>query len=280
MHSTEIKTDKILLHDRAILEVYGNHAEIFLQNLITCNIIGMNSGHATFGGLLTPQGKILHEFILQKKGDSFLLDCHRNHRDHLVERLIFYRLRSEVIIKKRNHIVFVQLKRSESIDEEGFLDPRSGNLGRRWFTLLYSEKNLKNDFSVEWHRRRIESGIPELGHDFHSDQVFPHEAFYDRYLKSGVDFNKGCYVGQEIVSRMQNRGITRKRFVLCKTENGEALPEHGIEIITKGRRVGTIGSSINEMGLAFVRWDRVENALISGDIFTANGQKIILNHPQ
>ncbi len=245
------------LTSRALLSLEGADVVSFLQNLITCEIENLEIGAASFGALLTPQGKILFDFFVVREANGFILDVDQEHRDPLARRLTFYKLRADVQITNDERTVFVGWPNSNSQPPQGFIDPRNQNLGWRF----YGEKLETNSDETDWHQNRIASGIPQSGSDFELGSLFPHDALMDQFEHCGIDFSKGCYVGQEVVSRMQHRGTARNRFVIVSSI--EPFPEDlvGTSLTADDKRVGTMGSSIGSTGLALVRLDRTGSAL-------------------
>ncbi len=256
-----------LLDDRALLAVSGEEATEFLQNLVTCDVENLGFDQSTFGSLLTPQGKILFEFIITKPDKGFFLDCRTDMRDDLLKRLMFYKLRAAVDLTKDERKVFVVWNDDEEVD------PRAGELGNR----IYADNADTNASCEDWHAHRISVGIPELGVDFLSSSAFPHEAMMDQYSNAGVDFTKGCYVGQEVVSRMQHRGTTRSRFV--QVIGNATLPELGTEIVANEKTIGKMGSSQGVNGLALVRLDRATTARDLGASITSGVVELELQLP-
>lgn len=251
------------LSDRATLFVKGEEATEFLANLITCALPDKGALH--FGALLTPQGKILFEFFVLGLDDGYLLDCLANERDALLKRLMFYRLRAKVDLAPSDLNVF-----GSFVDENsGHKDPRHGDMGWR----IYDDGIGEQDSA--YHSRRIAAGLAELGYDFDASAVFPHEVSMD--FTTGVDFQKGCYVGQEVVSRMQHRGTARSRFVIINGE--ENLPTMGTSILAGEKTIGTMGSSVSSQGLALMRLDRLTTALDIGTPITAEGQAVTFTAP-
>lgn len=225
----------------------------FLQNLITCDVSGLEVGQSSFGALLSPQGKILYEFFVQRQAKGYLIDCAMSGRDELAKKLQFYKLRADVTVETIDdqHVFAVWNGKIEG----SFPDTRHEQMGSR----IFANELETNASEVDWHKHRIDVGIPELGPDFASGNVFPHEALMDQYENAGVDFSKGCYVGQEVVSRMQHRGTARSRFVKISAQ--EELPQMGCEIRSRDRKIGTMGSSAGQSGLALLRLDRANEAM-------------------
>ena len=256
-----------LLDDRSLISISGEAATDFLQNLITCDVENLTVDSATFGALLTPQGKILFEFLVSKSDNGFLLDCRDDMRSALLKRLMFYRLRAAVDIEADDRKIFVTWGSDSS------RDPRHAGLGQRSYLKAVETNASKQD----WHTLRISCGVPELGVDFLTSSTFPHEAMMDQYESAGVDFTKGCYVGQEVVSRMQHRGTARSRFVHVTGQT--PLPVVGTEILSGEKTIGTMGSSYDKEGLALVRLDRAAAARDIGADITCKGVALELKLP-
>jgi folate-binding protein YgfZ len=270
-----------VLPSRAVLRVRGGDAGKFLQGLIT-NDIGKAQGSGAFhAGLLSPQGKILFDFFVVEHGDEFLLDVAQDKAAELMQRLNFYRLRAQVEIAEEPVLAVAAVWGGSPRPVEGaiiFTDPRLAELGFRM--LLPKGTDLATlgceaQPEADYHLFRIGLGVPEGGRDYAFSEAFPHEALFDQL--NGVDFAKGCYVGQEVVSRMEHRGTARKRIV--PVEGDAALPASGTSIEADGVPIGTLGSVSGASGLALIRLDRAEAALARGKSLTAGGIKIALRRP-
>ena len=200
-----------LLPDRAVIAVSGPEALPFLQGILTCNVETLPEGEARLGALLTPQGKIQFDFLVSRAGDGFRLDVAAERVADLVKRLGLYRLRAKVSVAAEPTLgVAAAWDGSETAAETARMrDGRLPALGER----LYFEAGAFSADATEddYHAHRIGLGIPEGGRDFTLGDAFPHEALMDQL--GGVDFKKGCYVGQEVVSRMQHRGTARTRIL-------------------------------------------------------------------
>jgi folate-binding protein YgfZ len=270
-----------LLASRGVLRVRGADARKYLQGLITNDIGKAQGGEAIHAGLLSPQGKILFDFYVLPAGDGFLIDVAQDKADELLKRLTFYRLRAQVEIAEEPSLVVAAAWGGTPRKPEGALiyaDPRFPELG---FRILVAQGTSAADFGCEpapeedYHAFRIRQGVPEGGRDYAFGEAFPHEALFDQL--HGVDFAKGCYVGQEVVSRMEHRGTARKRIVPVE---GEApLPASGTNVEVDGVPIGTLGSVSGASGLALIRLDRAEEALASGKQLNAGGVKIALRRP-
>jgi hypothetical protein len=261
--------------------VRGADARKYLQGLIT-NDIGKAQGvHAIHAGLLSPQGKILFDFFAIAAGDGFLIDVAEDRAGELLKRLSFYRLRAQVEIEEEPSLAVAAAWGGTPHLPEGaivYADPRLPELG---FRLLVAQGTNAPDLGCEPARQedydafRIGLGVPEGGRDYAFGEAFPHEALFDQLC--GVDFAKGCYIGQEVVSRMEHRGTARKRIVPVE---GEApLPASGTSVEADGVPIGTLGSVSGASGLALVRLDRAEEALARGRALMAGGVKIALRRP-
>ena len=252
-------TQPIRLAGRSVFRVGGADARTLLQGLLTCDFDDIAPGKPQHGALLTPQGKILFEAIVHQSGDdAYLFDTDSELGSDFIKRLMFYRLRAKVSIEPADDLTVVALPggHSDSLPD----DPRLTALGARG-VMPAGEAESYPAGDAAFHAHRIACGVAELGSDYPSGEVFPHEANHDQL--GGVDFQKGCYVGQEVVSRMQHRGTARKRFVPVAID-GET-PAMGTDVTAGGKPIGTMGSSTGSSGLALLRLDRLEQALANGD---------------
>jgi folate-binding protein YgfZ len=268
----------ILLADRGILRIGGPQGETFLQDLVSNDVAQLSPGEGRYAALLTPQGKILFDMIVVAITDdgarAFLIDCARTQAAELAKRLGFYRLRAKVTIDNRSDemAVLACLDAAPQIDGIVVRDPRSDALGYRAYVPREHARAAEIDASA-YEARRIAVGVPKGGVDFAYGDAFPHEANFDRI--NGVDFNKGCYIGQEVVSRMQHRGTARKRIV--QVAFSADAPPPGTEINAGKAVIGTMGSSAGGHGLAIVRVDRVEEAKAAGERLVAGGIPLLID---
>jgi folate-binding protein YgfZ len=265
-------SDPILLADRGVLRVSGPQCETFLQDLVTNDVTALASGEGRYAALLTPQGKILFDMIIiaieEDGARAFLIDCAREQAGDLARRLGFYKLRAKVTIEDRSDAIAVLAYLDAAPQAPGIVvrDPRSASLGYRAYVPRQQANSAQSD-TTAYNSRRIAAGVPKGGIDFTYGDAFPHEANLDRI--NGIDFKKGCYIGQEVVSRMQHRGTARKRIVHV-TFPGDP-PPLGSEIKAGDTLIGTIGSSAGRHGLAMVRLDRAEEAKAAGTTPLASG---------
>jgi folate-binding protein YgfZ len=277
-----------LLPDRGVVKVSGEDARDFLNGLVTTDVALLHPGFGRFGALLTPQGKIIVDFLITEApsghGGGFLLDCPRALAQALTDKLGFYKLRAKVSVENLSDSLGVLAAWDGDFSTKpdlAFADPRSPALG--WRILVPAELAQKvadligADLvdSSAYDAQRIASGVPRGGLDFMYGDAFPHETNMDRL--HGVDFAKGCYVGQEVVSRMQHRGTARTRTMRIVLQ--EFSPEPGTAILAGDKPVGTIGSTAGRNGLALIRTDRAADALAAGTPLTAGGLAIRLAAP-
>lgn len=256
-----------LLPDRSLIGLSGPDAAGFLQGLITNDVESAEPGEAIFAGLLTPQGKILSDFLIYvRDAESFWIDCASERAADLAKRLGMYRLRSKVEITDLCGEMAVGAAWGEIAGEgdAAFLatypDPRFPALGQRVITARATGGADGGDVPAAlesaYHSHRIALAVPQGGLDYAYGEAFPHEACYDDL--HGVDFKKGCYVGQEVVSRMHHRGIAKTR--IAAVDASAPLTERGAEIRAGDVPVGTLGSMDGTKGIAMVRLDRAEDA--------------------
>lgn len=274
-----------ILAERSVVRLSGVDAAHFLNNLVTSEVEKLKPNEARFAALLTPQGKILFDFFVvacaPEEGGGFALDVPRALTDDFVQRLNFYKLRAKVSIEPRPDLVVAVALDGTPPDDLGLIypDPRHAGLGTRLILpRAGAEAALKGFTLVDaeaWQEQRIALGVPEGGKDFIYSDTFPHEAAMDAL--HGVDFDKGCFIGQEVVSRMQHRGGARKRVVPVAYENGAPMP--GVEITAGEKPVGYMGSAAKGRGLAMLRLDRVEEAIKTGGKLGGGGIALKLVEP-
>jgi tRNA-modifying protein YgfZ len=273
------------LPDRGVVKVSGTDARDFLNGLVTTDVTLLRPGLGRFGALLTPQGKIVADFLITEDGDGgFLIDCPRALAQNLADKLGFYRLRAKVAVENlSDHLGVLAAWDGDPVvkPDPAFADPRNAALG--WRILIPEPPAQKTagligaDLvdSASYEAHRIASGAPRGGLDFMYGDAFPHETNMDRL--HGVDFDKGCYVGQEVVSRMQHRGTARTRTVKVLLDG--PAPEAGTPVVAGDRPVGTMGSAANGAGLALIRTDRAADALEAGTPLTSGGLALRIADP-
>lgn len=237
--------------DRAVFRFSGPDAHKLLNDVVTGPIPAADNGMAAWWALLSPQGKILAEGLAGYAEGALWLDVHQSVADDFLKRMKMYRLRAQVVIddlRETHRVGFAQ------DIEPGFIShtDRIGAIDMGWRTIAPVEAThgwVQNDDF--YHAERIRVGIPQLGPDFGPNEVFAHDIGMD--ILDGIDFEKGCYVGQEVVSRMKHRGTARRRPVIV----GPTLAEAGTPVFASGREAGTIGRQVEGAALAILRLDRI-----------------------
>jgi hypothetical protein len=276
------------LTDRGVIKVSGEDARNFLNGLVTTDVTLLRPGLGRFGALLTPQGKIIADFLITQApdgdGGGLLIDAPRPLTKGLADKLGFYKLRAKVAVENLTGslgVLAVWDGEPAMKPDLSFADPRDEALG--WRILVPEElqqkvadligADLVDEAAYEAHR--VLTGVPRGGLDFMYSDAFPHETNMDRL--HGVDFDKGCYVGQEVVSRMQHRGTARTRIVRVTLD--DFSPEAGLPVLAGDKPVGTMGSTAGGHGIALLRTDRVADALDAGLKLSAGGLGIRLTDP-
>ena len=266
-----------LLSDRGVVRVAGADARKLLQGVITNDIEKAGGGAAIHAGMLTPQGKILFDFFVVADGQGFLLDVAKDQTAGLMQRLGFYRLRAQVEIAEEPSFKVAAAWGGDPRLPAGaiaYADPRLPELGVRVLPRAdqdTADLGCAEATEADYHAMRIGLAVPEGGRDYAFGDAFPHEALFDQL--HGVDFHKGCFVGQEVVARMEHRGTARKRILPV---TGDAPLKTGAEIEAGEMPIGTIGSVDGAFGLALLRLDRIKQASAP---LTADGVAITLRRP-
>ncbi|KQY19691.1 YgfZ/GcvT domain-containing protein [Rhizobium sp. Root482] len=259
------------LPDRALVTVCGQDAQNFLQALITTDLDQLEDGEARPGALLTPQGKILFDFIVSRDAACIRLETGLDQAEALLKRLTMYKLRAPILLALTAPAVVGILL--EDVPG-GFRDTGFAKAGRTVFR-VYADENMNEGNAADYDSLRIASGIAAPGADYALQDVFPHDVLMDR--NGGLSFKKGCYVGQEVVSRMQHRGTARRRLVHVAAAS--PLPTTGTPLTVKGKVIGALGTVIGSAGLAIVRIDKAGEAIAGGDAILAGEQPVILALP-
>ncbi len=272
----------IHLAERAVIEVAGPEARDYLHSLLTADIANLEQGVCTWAGLLTPQGKILYDmFVWAARSDEgaegFLLDVAAATADALLARMKMYKLRRQVELQARPDMAVL----ADATEEDGPYfaygpDPRYAEMGTRAVTLVELAGQFRADAWL-YHQRRIALGLPDSEKDIGSGKLFPHEANFDQL--GAVSFTKGCYVGQEVVSRMQHRGTARNRLIPVATTE-PVQPE--TPVLAGGKRIGEITGSVNDSGtraIALIRLDRLAQAAEAGETPRAGEAQVLPIQP-
>ena len=274
------------LSDRGVVAVSGTDAKAFLQDLVTGDMtrLAPERPGAIHAALLTPQGKILFEFFIShdavsngpgpygEVGDRFLLDVAHDQVADLIKRLAMYKLRAKVDLADVSGSRAVYWSNETAADASGRSDPRDPRLGQRWI----AEHGAQLDVTPQaYHDRRVECGIAELGHDFEPASVFPHDVNFD--LTHSVDFRKGCFIGQEVVSRMQHKAVARKRAARIEAMSGTLTSDAPVAAGTA--QLGSLGTihTGRRLAIARLRIDRVAEIAAAGGQITAGDTTIAVD---
>ena len=249
------------LPDRAIISVGGADAEQFLNGILTASTVGLTEDAFRYGALLTPQGKVIAEALITRREAVILLDCAASAAPALTKRLTLMKLRAAVSIEERSDLGVTVF--------EGAPDPRSPLAPQR----RIGARRAPDD-PTPYHAARIAAGLPEQGVDFGLEEVFPADINMD--LVGGVDFRKGCFVGQEVASRMKRRGTARRRTLKAMVAVG-ALP--GTPVLAAGFEIGLLTSISGGAALVRLRIDRLAEAEAKGETLNVAGAPAKIDHP-
>ena len=249
-----------LLTDRAVLRISGTDRVDFLQNLVTQNVARPQSGSCVMAALLTPQGKLLHDFFIFIESDSFLLDCDADSAAALVKKLSLYKLRADVTIDETDlamHAIW-QEDGLPCPPQAGFYeDPRAEGLGLRGFLETAPDTKLPSKPLDDWHMNRLKLGVPQGPVEMPPGTVFPLE--YGMAERQAIDFQKGCFVGQEVTSRTHRKGSLRKKLRVINLSVADG--QQGDALMAGERVGGELVARRNQYALALIREDAVTEEL-------------------
>jgi tRNA-modifying protein YgfZ len=272
-----------VLHDRGVIELAGAEAAGFLQRLITNSVLNIPQGESRYSGLLSPQGKLLFDFFAVPMpggpDTGFLFDCVRAQAGDLVKRLNLHKMRAKIAIADKSGEFGVAAvfggEVPAGIEGLTYRDTRAPDMGLRIIAPHAALARLKDASEAAYEAHRIAQGVPKGGIDFVYGDSFVHDANLD--LLNGVDFKKGCYVGQEVVSRVHFRKSARKRIVKIHFD-GEAAAA-GTDIMAGETNIGQLGSTAGAEGLASLRIDRFEEARAAGAVIKAGDATVEVTVP-
>lgn len=259
------------LDNRAFIAVNGEEAEDFLQGIITTDVPSIGTHEVYPGALLTPQGKIMFEFMIGRGADGFMIETGAAAGDALAKRLTLYKLRAKVTVA-RPEANAVTVSWAEPPAPSAARDMRFAKAGIDVFRAAGAEGTAP---LAAYAALRIAHGISGGAEDGDATDFFPHDLMMDR--NGGLNFRKGCYVGQEVVSRMQHRSTARRRLVTVTADS--ALPAPGTAVTIGGREIGTLRTVEGSAGLAVVRIDKAGEALAGGTPITAGDVAVMLALP-
>lgn len=247
------------LNSRAVIALGGPDWRDFLHNLISQNVETLAVGEIRFGALLTPQGKVLYDLFLIGREDGCWLDVAAEHRDAILQRLMIYRLRAKVMIAPDEAEVVALFGPGEAPGDGWLIDPRLPDLGWRGYGLTPPTGAVEGD-EADYAAFTLSLGVPGPA-DWGVEQTYPIEANFD--LLNGIDFKKGCFVGQETTSRMKRRGTVKTRFLPVAFEG--AAPAPGAEVLAGDLRAGAVLSGVGGLAMASLRLDRIDGAELTVD---------------
>ncbi len=249
------------LDGRALVCVSGPDWRRFLQGLVSNDVETLAEGELRFAALLTPQGKLLFDLFVLGRADGCLLDVQAAQREALVQRLTMYRLRSKVEIAAVEGSVSALWPGVEGLDAPGWArDPRLPELGWRGYGAAPPQGAMAAT-ADDYDSHRLALGAPDPARDCVPDRTFPIEADFD--LLNGIDFQKGCYVGQETTSRMKRRGAIKTRMLPIAFDG--PAPPPGTEVLAGELRAGEVLSGRDGRAMALLRLDRIEGAALTAD---------------
>ncbi len=282
-----------LLPDRGVIRLTGQEATDFLQGIITNDMSLLDNQNAIHAALLSPQGKVLFAFFVIRQPNGFLLETDRAKAGDLVQRLKMYQLRAKLEITdvSAEYTCATYWTPHQATSDKppvfdaakgmiSFPDPRLPELGLRILVSLTNdwvtgESGARPTPHEEYHAHRVSLGVPEAGRDYELGDVFPHEALFDQL--AGVCFKKGCFIGQEVVSRMQHRTTVRKRIVPV-TATGP-LPPTGAPVMAGEATIGKLGTTSKGRALAMIRLDRAAEAIAAGTPLASDGATLKIEIP-
>ncbi len=262
---------KAYLPTRSLIRISGKDAQDFLHSLITTDVEGLPESEARPGALLTPQGKILFDFLIWRDGEGYVIETGAGSRDALMKRLMMYKLRAAVdlaVLPEDGVTVFW----NEEADRGAVVD---GAFAKAGISLSRTSGQHADGPAEAYQALRITAGLVVSGEDYALQDAFPHDILLDK--NGGLSFRKGCYVGQEVVSRMQHRGTARRRVAQVTAQ--APLPATGTDITAGGKPVGTLGSVFGNQALAIVRIDRVGDAVANGVPLLAGDVAVTIELP-
>lgn len=266
----------LTLSDRRIVRITGEDATHFLERLITTDVEKIAKGELLPGALLSPQGKVLFDFLIGRIDNGYIIDMSVKLAESFRKRLSLYKLRSKVEINESpESVINVSWQKDSSFSQNDstFADKRFPDNEKvfRRLSLGTPPALCSKDALDQWNLLRIKYAIAESGYDFTPGDVFPHDINFDQI--GAISYKKGCYIGQEIVSRMHHRATARRRMLVVKSNNN--LPPAGA-IETDGKMIGNLGTVVGKNASAIVRIDKVKAGLDKHTPFTVGENSVTL----
>ncbi len=289
---TDEPTRACLRDDRAFVQVVGEAAREFLQGLLSQDVENISTAEVRYGALLTPQGKFLHDLFLIGLEDGVLLECEADRVDDLAVRLNRYRLRAKIEIEAMDgwraalawggDLLGLDLPAGGAVrrgEATLYVDPRLEALGLRIVGPAAAVEAAIADAAPgaveDYHLLRMSLGVPEGARDIAVDKGFLLESGFDEL--NGVDWKKGCYVGQELTARTKYRGLVKRRLMPVRID-GDA-PEIGADLAFAGKNAGEMKSSVKDRGIALVRLDAWRAAVAADQPLEAGATRLWPERP-
>jgi transferase CAF17, mitochondrial len=282
---------------RAVLAIAGEDRKTFLQGLISADVLKLSPTRAGYGGFLTAQGRFLHDFHLAEAGETILLDAEAARIEDLAKRLKLYKLRAKITIAPRPDLEVaiawgdgaavafgldaVAGNAKPESDGVVFVDPRLPELGVRAllpkdrFAAIAADAKLNAGDAADYDALRVSLGVPDGSRDLQIEDALLLENGFDEL--SGVDWKKGCYIGQEVTARMKYRGLVKKRLVPVTIDG--PIPAPGTIVKIGDQEAGEMRSAAGGMGLALLRLDAMEKAAGEGATLQAGDAKLAPKKP-
>ncbi|OPB35534.1 YgfZ/GcvT domain-containing protein [Bartonella taylorii] len=268
------KQNAILFKNRRIIKVTGEEATHFLQVLITTDVTKIGPKEIFPGALLSPQGKVIADFLIGKRDDGYLIDTVASLADILYKRLLLYKLHTKIEITQPLQELVTVFWNNESNTlnfDSSFIDkrfPQKEKIIRSYGKIPF----FAPEYNDNWDRLRIRYAIAESGQDYEIGKVFPHDINYDQI--SGLAFNKGCYIGQEVVSRMHHRRTARRRVLVVK---GQYELTQGSSVEAGRKILGYLGTCAANEALVLMRIDHVKDAMNNNIPFTVENSPVTVS---
>jgi hypothetical protein len=275
--------NRAILSDRGVIKVAGLDATTFLHKLLTNSMLDIPEGESRYTGLLTAQGKLMFDFFVaplpEGAAAGHFIDCLREQVSELMKKLNFHKMRWKITIEDQSDALGVAAfwgEAAPAIDSAlVYRDMRAPGMGQRLIAPHSELARIDGSDEAAYEAHRVAEGVPKGGLDFAYGDTFLHDANLD--FLHGVDFKKGCYVGQEVVARVHFRNSARKRIVKIRFDG--PTPEAGTQVMAGETAIGQVGSTAGSQGLAMLRLDRLEEAKSAGTAVKAGEAAVDVTVP-
>lgn len=287
----------VLLGDRGLVTVAGADRKSFLQGLISNDIEQVRADRALWAALLTPQGKYLHDFFVVEVGETFFLDCEADRLMDLGKRLHRFKLRARVDLGIGEGFSVFALFGGDALEALGlpqepgsahalgrgvvYVDPRLPSVGARALLpqadaeAVLTTLGFSAATAADYDRLRLSHGLSDGSRDLVVEKSTLLESNFDEL--HGVDWNKGCYMGQELTARTKYRGLVRKRLMPVRIDG--PVPESGTPVMADGKEIGEMRSGLDDRGLALIRLERLAETHPETGVLVAGKARIFPEKP-